>query len=376
MRKRSLWVLSGGLTAALVLLLACSSAATPTPAPTAKPTAAPVSFAEKTVTMIIPAVAGGGTDIIGRVYARYLGRFIPGSPAVIVRNIPGGDGTIAANYAYGAKPDGLTAFVSGGSGLIAQLVGSAGVNYDVLKMRAIIATAGASTVYTKPSVVDKPENILKAKGLIFGGMAGSLGYVFVVSKELLNFPAEKVVLAYTGSADARRGFLAGETNTSSDSGPSYTSAIVPLVQKGQAVPLFQSGIIDEKGNLVRDPGLPAEPDLMTVKELYEKVHGKSPSGIVWEAFLSLVAATRNYQQVLLLPPGTPDNVVRIYWEAAERMLKDADFRAAVDPLQGKGVRWMAGESFDKEFKQNFVIKPEIRAWLRDTMSTKYGVVIG
>src|SRR5437870_5658244 len=55
-------------------------------------------FRGKTVTMIIGYAAGGGTDAFGRLTANFLARYLPGSPTVIVRNIPGADGITAMNY--------------------------------------------------------------------------------------------------------------------------------------------------------------------------------------------------------------------------------------------------------------------------------------
>ena len=41
--------------------------------------------------------------------AQHIGKHIPGHPTVIVQNMPGAGGVIAANFIYGlAKPDGLT----------------------------------------------------------------------------------------------------------------------------------------------------------------------------------------------------------------------------------------------------------------------------
>src|SRR5262249_54820808 len=69
----------------------------------------PVSFGGKTVTMIIGSAPGGGTDASGRVIARFLGDYLPGKPAVIVKNIPGAQGMTSMNYFANQVPhDGLT----------------------------------------------------------------------------------------------------------------------------------------------------------------------------------------------------------------------------------------------------------------------------
>ena len=48
-----------------------------------------VSFKDKTVTMIIGYAAGGGTDTVGRLVARFFAKHLPGTPIVVSRNVPG-----------------------------------------------------------------------------------------------------------------------------------------------------------------------------------------------------------------------------------------------------------------------------------------------
>src|SRR4051812_25179839 len=60
--------------------------------------AEPISFEGKTVTMMIGSAAGGGTDASGRLIARFLGKYLPGNPTVIVKNVPGAQGMTSMNY--------------------------------------------------------------------------------------------------------------------------------------------------------------------------------------------------------------------------------------------------------------------------------------
>src|SRR5438552_16921632 len=69
-----------------------------------------ISFQGKTITMIVGFAAGGGTDAFGRLVASSLGNYLPGSPSVVVRNIPGAEGITAMNYVVQqVAPDGYTA---------------------------------------------------------------------------------------------------------------------------------------------------------------------------------------------------------------------------------------------------------------------------
>lgn len=328
-------------------------------------------FAGKTVTLVVTFAPGGATDIVGRIYAKYLSKHLEGKPTVVVRNIPGGAGTIGANYVYSAKPDGLTIMIATASNYIGNLMNMKAANYDLLKMPTLIGYASGNVFYMAPGIIEKPEDILKAKGLIFGSSTGVVSYAFIAAKELLGIPTEKVILGYAGSGDARRAFLSRETNFTGESTPGYREAIAPLVEKREVMPVFQLGLLS-KGDIIREPGLP--PDTPTVKELYEKLYGKPPSGMAWEAYKGIVGGTRNYDKTLHLPPGTPDNIADMYWTACENMLNDPEFRNVVNPVVGEDALWGAGEAYDKEFKLNFRMDPKAVEWFTAIMP-KYGVVL-
>lgn len=51
-----------------------------------------VNFAGKTVRMILGQAAGGGADVSARLIAAFLGKYLPGSPVIIVQNMPGANG--------------------------------------------------------------------------------------------------------------------------------------------------------------------------------------------------------------------------------------------------------------------------------------------
>ena len=51
-----------------------------------------VSFQGKTITVYIGAPPGGGYDLYGRLVSQFIGKHIPGQPAVIASNRPGGKG--------------------------------------------------------------------------------------------------------------------------------------------------------------------------------------------------------------------------------------------------------------------------------------------
>src|SRR3954452_13708590 len=61
----------------------------------------------KTVTVVTSTGVGGPFDLTARALARHMPRFIPGRPAMIVRNMPGGGHVLATNFMYSqAEKDG------------------------------------------------------------------------------------------------------------------------------------------------------------------------------------------------------------------------------------------------------------------------------
>src|SRR5262249_5275530 len=76
----------------------------------AKPATAQESYYKgKTVRIIVCASAGGGYDTYSRTIARHIANHIPGTPTLVVDNMPGAGFLISANFMYKiAKSDGLT----------------------------------------------------------------------------------------------------------------------------------------------------------------------------------------------------------------------------------------------------------------------------
>lgn len=347
---------------------ATSAAPTTTPAKTtpAKTTAvsAPVSFAGKTISLVVPLSPGTGTDVLTRLYAKFLPKFLPGNPSVIVRNMPGAETTIGGNFVYDSRPDGLTLLSSAGSSQVPYILRMKAAKYDLSKMTAIISAGGGMVFYAKPGLVNKPEDLPNAKGLIFGYTSGSGSVMFIVSKELIGFPTEKIVLAYTGSGESRRAFIAGEINMSCDSTESYNANMTKEALKL----LWQTGVLDPSGKVLREAGLPA--DLMTGNELAEKLTGKAPSGPGWEAYKAGLVI-RSYGSVLFLPPNAPDNVVKTYWTAFENMMKDPESKDLIARSQGPEATWIIGETAEKGFKKSLVTDPKVVEYLRSILP-KYG----
>ncbi len=96
MKKQDIWTATAGVGAVAVAALAIAQPAT-------ADTVADF-YKGKTVEVIIGYPPGGSNNLFGRSVARLLGKYLPGNPQVIPRNMPGGGSLIAANYMYKIAP--------------------------------------------------------------------------------------------------------------------------------------------------------------------------------------------------------------------------------------------------------------------------------
>ena len=63
----------------------------------------------KTIRMFIGYGPGGGYDLYGRLVAEFLPKHLPGTPAIVPQNMPGGGSFVAAKYMAEVAPkDGTT----------------------------------------------------------------------------------------------------------------------------------------------------------------------------------------------------------------------------------------------------------------------------
>src|SRR4051794_11832526 len=88
-------------------------------------------YAGKTVTITVGFSPGGMYDLMARLYSRFLGRFLPGNPTVVVQNQPGAGSLVTANnLAKLWAGDATRLGVIGGGTVWAAYFGDKQANYD------------------------------------------------------------------------------------------------------------------------------------------------------------------------------------------------------------------------------------------------------
>jgi tripartite-type tricarboxylate transporter receptor subunit TctC len=165
--------------------------------------AAAQDLAGKTVTIYVGFGPGGGYDLYGRVFARHLGKHLPGHPTVVVSNMPGAASIRAANYVYNVAPkDGTALGIVAQSIAEEQLLGTTGISYDVSKLTWIgRLAANVEVAYVWHQAPVKTVGDLKTTEATFAGT----GPASSVYPRLLNAMAGmrwKVIAGYNTTAAA------------------------------------------------------------------------------------------------------------------------------------------------------------------------------
>src|SRR4051812_32092204 len=100
--------------------------------------AAEVSFAGKSVTMIISSEAGGGTDLTARLIAPVMARHMAGQPTIVYKFMTAAGGIAALNHLYTqAEPDGLTFLIGAGNQLNPIVLRRPEIKYDPTRLALI-----------------------------------------------------------------------------------------------------------------------------------------------------------------------------------------------------------------------------------------------
>ena len=87
------------------------------------------------ISLVVGYGTGGGYDVYARLIARYLGRYMPGRPGVIVQNMPGAASLRAVNYLYNvAAKDGTVVGTFARDMPLLGIMGSPNAKFDPLRL--------------------------------------------------------------------------------------------------------------------------------------------------------------------------------------------------------------------------------------------------
>jgi tripartite-type tricarboxylate transporter receptor subunit TctC len=171
----------------------------------------------KTIRIVVGYSAGGGFDTYSRAIARHLAKHIPGKPAVIVENMPGAAGLVAANSIYRAgRPDGLTIVNFQGTQVMGQILGREGVEFDARKFEWVGAPTRENAVcaLTRASGITSAQQWASSPAPVKLGSVAPGGATHDVPRVLqgaLGLPIH-LVRGYKGTAEIRLAAQSGEVS--------------------------------------------------------------------------------------------------------------------------------------------------------------------
>jgi tripartite-type tricarboxylate transporter receptor subunit TctC len=287
----------------------------------------------KQISLIIGTSAGNDYDFRARLLARHMGRYIPGEPTIVPRNMPGAGGVNAANYFANVAPqDGSIIHLIMANMMGKQALGTPGIKFDARRFSWIGNTTSTPNVtsawYT--SGVTNIEQV-KQRELIVGAPAGTAGEVYGAVMNALAGTKFKVVTGYPGGNEVNLAMERGELQgRASNSWASWKSTRPDWVREHKLIVLVQVA-------LKRDP------ELKDIPTLIELVNNERDKHLM--AFLSAETAVA---RALVAPPDMPADRLEALRRAFDKTVHDPQFLAEaaktkmdIQPMTGEEAQPIA-----------------------------------
>lgn len=329
-------------------------------------------FAGKTIEIVVPFGEGGATFVSAKFLEPYFEKHLPGNPELDVVSRPGGGSILGANwFEQNAKSDGTTILFTTSSTANPFVLGQEGVEYRLADYRVAYSHPFSAVAYVSPDTgVTSAADIKNASTqLIYGGIAAAASDLpGLLSFEVLDLDV-KSVLGFNGRGPVRLAFEQGELNLDYQFTPVYLTQVVPSVAEGRAVPLWTGGAMEGGVLKARDP---IAPELPSVYEVYESMNGEAPSGIEWDAFQGIASVTYAYGLTGYMHPDTPQEVLDIFAETVAAINADPAFQEESQKVTN-GARLNAGPDTEAAIKAALSPSAEVKDYLRNLLSEKYGV---
>lgn len=268
----------------------------------------------KDVEIIVGYGAGGGYDLTARALARHMGKYIPGSPKIIVRNMPGAGSIVAANHVNNVAPkDGSTIGVYADFLPIVKLLGLEGVQFDPIE----IGWLGAITQRETPTLgvrTDAPATTLdgiKKTEITVGsdGTGATSAYAFMLN-DLVGTKL-KVLTGYTGTSQIDLALERGEV---------HGRATIDWVRTREKTDWLKRKLITPIVAFSLTPV--SDPDLKGVPLVIDLAKSEQDKQI-----MELVLGTNEYFRAFSTAPNIPADRLVALRDAFAKTMADTEFQA-------------------------------------------------
>jgi tripartite-type tricarboxylate transporter receptor subunit TctC len=342
---------------AVAMLVVAIHAASPASPACAQSAQAPADFYRgKVVTIYVGLSVGGGYDQNARLVSRYLGKYIPGEPLVVVRNMPGAGGLAMTNHIANAAPkDGLHIAAPQRGVPFEPLLGDASHSkFDPVKLNWIGSTNSDTSVAvaTRKSGVKRWQD-LKTHELIIAGTGVGTESVTVpyIIRNLIGLKY-RVIAGYPGGSEMNLAMQSGEVEgRGTVSWTSLKPHLKDWVESGDLVILFQIG-------LKKHPDIPDVPLITDLADTPEK-----------RQMLELQFSAFELGRPQFVAEEVPADRVNALRRAFDATMKDPALLADAQK-QDLEINPVTGEDMTEVMKRVFATPKELVAKLREASSSQ------
>jgi tripartite-type tricarboxylate transporter receptor subunit TctC len=271
----------------------------------------------KQIRLIAGFPAGNDYDLGARLLVKYLPKYIPGQPIIIVQNMPQAASVVAANYLYVQAPRDGTAFGSFSRNIVNDaLTGQANVVIEPRKVIWLGATSRPSRVcarwYTAP--VKTPADLFTQDFIVgAAGATSSLAILPTVLNKVLGTKF-RIVEGYQGMGDAMLAMQRGETQGMCASYAQFRIGD-QLVQDGKVTFLLRA----EEAPLVEVPDVPSIFDYAKTDEQRQ--------------LMRFVFSSTEFGRPYAFPPDVPQDRIDIMRKAIANAAHDPDLLAEASNIK-------------------------------------------
>jgi tripartite-type tricarboxylate transporter receptor subunit TctC len=291
-------------------------------------------YAGKTVNFIVGTDVGGGFSIYGRVMTRHLGRFIPGRPALVMKNMPGAGGATASSYLFRIAPkDGTTIGAVSPNAILGRLLDGNRSQYDPVKFRYLAgAERGTRLCMTYAhSKVRTIEDAIAQKAIIGATSAGSPTREYAAMFKHATGAKFEIVSGYKGPPALFVAMERGEIDG--------VCGLDWAALKSQQ----PQWLADKKLNILIQASIEPDPELARLGVPTPWKYIKQDTDR--KAVEVMVAFQQAFGKSYMVPPGVPAERVKILRDAFAAALRDKDLlaearklRIEITPQTGEAVQ--------------------------------------
>jgi tripartite-type tricarboxylate transporter receptor subunit TctC len=308
----------------------------------------------KVVRLLVGIGVGSGYDINARLLARYLPKYIPGNPSVIVQNQPGAGSLSMTNQLYAAGPFDGTAIGASFNGLpTTPLLQPAGARFDAVKMNWVGSTnRETQAMYVWHASPIQALADLASTEMIVGAQApGSTQYDYPKLAEKLFGWKFKVITGYEATPKIHLAMERGEVHGT--------------WANWSTLKAIAGAWIDEKKiRILAQWALRKHPELPDVPLILDQA--KTPEQ---KQALDLALARLEFGRPFFMPPNVPTERVNAIRRAFDATMKDKEFLAEADKLKIE-IDPLSGEQVAALIGQIYQTPPETVARVREAMAPK------